>query len=433
MSEKFDNTFKICVVGDSGIGKEKFVESFVFSDILRDESQTLGVDFYAEIITIETKSGPKRCKIHLWNFTGEERFKFLVSKYCEGANGIMLFFDLANRESFLHLTDWMVVISEGIKKEIGLWHRAGGKKEIPILVIGNKSELKHYSVSPKEIDQFIRKHNLYYIETSTLSKEGISDSFYSIASLIIGVDIHSEYFLSKDIIYRPNITPVAVTTSSPTLTAEDLSNLSQKAIFQKLDILEKKIDGFKSQETAILKQMELQERKLKLKEKELLIKETQLVESSFVKDLGSLEKKVLVFVSYATKDADLFKIKEFAQILTSYKKIDDVLYWEEDMKDNIIKYMSDNLDKCDLMLLFCSPHALKSKAIEKEWTSADIMNKPIIPVFIKLKHIPPLLKSRLGVEFDTFDLQKTIDEVYNLILKKMEKRIIDIKDLKTDF
>ncbi len=122
-----------------------------------------------------------------------------------------------------------------------------------------------------------------------------------------------------------------------------------------------------------------------------------------------------------------------AEILTTYKRIEDVLYWQEDMRDNIIKYMSDNLGKCDVMLLFCSPNALKSKPIEKEWTSADMMNKPIIPVFVKLDHIPPLLKSRLGVEFDTFDLQKTIDEIYNLIFKKIERRIIDLKDLKTDF
>ena len=76
-----------------------------------------------------------------------------------------------------------------------------GKPEIPILLIGNKSEADKFSVSPKEIDEFIRKHNLYYIETSTITKEGIADSFYSIASLMIGIDVNSEYFLSKDIIF----------------------------------------------------------------------------------------------------------------------------------------------------------------------------------------------------------------------------------------
>lgn len=142
---------------------------------------------------------------------------------------------------------------------------------------------------------------------------------------------------------------------------------------------------------------------------------------------------LLIFMSYCTKDAELFKIKEIAESLTFFNDIYDVLYWQEDVNDNIIKYMSDNLEKCDIILLFCSPNALKSKPIEKEWTAADIMNKPIIPIYIKSDHIPPLLKSRLGVEFDTFDLTSTIDEIYNLILKKAEKRLIDIKELKSDF
>lgn len=209
---------------------------------------------------------------------------------------------------------------------------------------------------------------------------------------------------------------------------------NQKEISQKIGLLEKNIKEIKKLIVEdFSKQMWLRERELEIKDRELKLKEQQLAEISTVGDLPDIEKNVLVFVSYATKDAELFKIKEIAENLTSYEKIDDVLYWQEDMTDNIIKYMSDNLANCDVMLLFCSPNALKSIPIEKEWTSADIMNKPIIPVFVKPDHIPPLLKSRLGIEFDSFDLQKTINEIYNLILKKIQKRIIDIKDLKTDF
>ena len=215
---------------------------------------------------------------------------------------------------------------------------------------------------------------------------------------------------------------------------EILPQTSQKDISQKIGLLEKNVKEIKKLIVEdFSKQIKLRERELEIRDRELKLKEQQLAEISTVGDLPNLKKDVLVFVSYATKDAELFKIKEIAEILTSYEKIDDVLYWQEDMADNIMKYMSDNLANCDLMLLFCSPNALKSIPIEKEWTSADIMNKPIIPVFVKPHHIPPLLKSRLGIEFDTFDLHKTINEIYNLILKKIEKRIIDIKDLKTDF
>jgi len=157
----------------------------------------------------------------------------------------------------------------------------------------------------------------------------------------------------------------------------------------------------------------------KKEEKKIALKEVEIGKDTEFKQLLKIKENLIIFISYATKDVELFKIKEIAEILTRYREIEDVLYWQEDMQDNIIKYMSENVNKCDVMLLFCSPNALKSKPIEKEWTAADMMNKPIIPIFVKPDHIPPLLKTRLGIEFDTFDQQKTIEEIYNLILKKL--------------
>lgn len=77
-------------------------------------------------------------------------------------------------------------------------------------------------------------------------------------------------------------------------------------------------------------------------------------------------KNLLVFISYATKDADLFKIEEIAKTLKSYEEIKEVLYWQEYRKENIIKYMSENLGMCDVLILFCSPNAINSVPVEKE-------------------------------------------------------------------
>lgn len=221
--------FKICVVGDDGIGKEKFVELFALKKI--DKVDIIGANFYLETIIINTLKGPKECIIQIWVFGGKERFGFLHNKYWLGAKGILLFFDLANRESFLHLIDYI----DEIKKN--------AKTTIPILLVGNKSDFHTYAISPKELNNMIRKYNLYYIETSLITKEGIYDCFYCITSLMLGVDIRNEYFLSKDVIYHPNITPVLSKRSSPPFTPKDLSNLSQMAIFQKkLDIIEEKLN-----------------------------------------------------------------------------------------------------------------------------------------------------------------------------------------------
>lgn len=82
--------------------------------------------------------------------------------------------------------------------------------------------------------------------------------------------------------------------------------------------------------------------------------------------------------------------------------------------------MSDNLGRCHVVLLFTSPNALDSKPVKKEWTAADAMGKPILPIFLKPDNIPPLLRSRLGVEFDQFDFKKNITDIYKLIKKKTQ-------------
>ena len=131
-----------------------------------------------------------------------------------------------------------------------------------------------------------------------------------------------------------------------------------------------------------------------------------------------MKKPILIFVSYATKDAENFKISEISERLTEYDEIKDVLYWQEDLQDNIIEYMNENLKKCDVMILFCSENALNSVPVKKEWTGADIMGMPIIPVFTNPDHIPPILKSRLGYEIDPDDVQTNVQELYILALKK---------------
>ena len=133
----------------------------------------------------------------------------------------------------------------------------------------------------------------------------------------------------------------------------------------------------------------------------------------------ALKEKLLVFISYATKDVDTFKVHDIAKKLTEFSEIENVLYWEEHMKDNIFEYMDENLDKCDAMILFCSEHARDSVPVKKEWTAAEALGKPIIPVFYNTHHIAALLSSRLGIQFDFYDMEQNIQDLQNLILKKV--------------
>ena len=134
----------------------------------------------------------------------------------------------------------------------------------------------------------------------------------------------------------------------------------------------------------------------------------------------SEKDNLVLFISYSTKDAEKYRINYIAEKLLEYEKVKKVLYWQEHMKDNIIKYMNDNLGRCDVMLLFCSKNALNSIPVEKEWTAAEALNKPIIPIFRESRYIPPLLSSRLGLVFGFTSIERNIKDLYDLIVKKME-------------
>ena len=141
----------------------------------------------------------------------------------------------------------------------------------------------------------------------------------------------------------------------------------------------------------------------------------------FDKEVKKAGEGISIFLSYNTKDTESFKIKEIATYLSRFPEIENVFYWQENTMDNILLYMDNTLKRCDVVLLFCSPNASESAAVENEWMASLSMRKPVIPVFFNLEHVPALLAVNLGVKFDAFDIQKSIRNIYELILRKIEK------------
>ena len=134
----------------------------------------------------------------------------------------------------------------------------------------------------------------------------------------------------------------------------------------------------------------------------------------------SVTKDILVFISYSSKDTDRFNIKKIAESLVSDDKIKRVFYYEGESYNDFIKYMNDNLAKCHVVLVFCSPNAIESEMVEKEWRTAEVLRKQIIPVFTKKEYIPPILRSYSGVLIDLFDIDKSIEEINTLIQRKLK-------------
>jgi len=193
MAEEYDFLFKSIVVGDGGVGKTALTLRFSKGFFTEDYKMTIGVDFHVKTITIETDEGPIRAKLQIWDTGGQERFSSIRPMYYRGSLGALLIFDLTNSDSFEHLPQWIEEV------------RANVKTEIPLLLVGNKSDLiDQRAVTLEEINEFTRNFNLYYMETSAKTGEGVGDCFYILACLMIGSGVPDQ-LISQNIVFSPGL------------------------------------------------------------------------------------------------------------------------------------------------------------------------------------------------------------------------------------
>ena len=161
-TDEYAYLFKLIIIGDSGIGKSSLLNRF--SDNVYTDSyiSTIGVDF--KITTIEIDN--KICKLQIWDTAGQERFRTITSSYYRGAHGIMVVFDITNRDSFTNLPIWL--------KEIYNY----ANENVKIILIGTKADLDAKRViSYDDAMEFAIDNNMDYIETSAKKDTNIDTAF----------------------------------------------------------------------------------------------------------------------------------------------------------------------------------------------------------------------------------------------------------------
>lgn len=169
-ASSFDHLFKILLIGDAGVGKSCILLRFTDDSFEEQMSSTIGVDFRVKTVTV----GGVKTKLTIWDTAGQERFRTLTSSYYRGCHGIILVFDVNERETFAHLQQWLEEL------ELYTTHQNAAK-----LLVGNKIDLKRREVSHEEATSFARKQAMMYIETSAKTREGIRQSFEEVVQKIL--------------------------------------------------------------------------------------------------------------------------------------------------------------------------------------------------------------------------------------------------------
>jgi len=169
MNPEYDYLFKLLLIGDSGVGKSCLLLRFADDTYRQSYISTIGVDFKIRTIDLEGKT----VKLQIWDTAGQERFRTITSSYYRGAHGIIIVYDVTDRESFSNVRHWV--------QEIDKYAADGVKK----LLVGNKCDLASKKVvSYDEAKELADSLGISFMETSAKNSHNVELSFQQMASEI---------------------------------------------------------------------------------------------------------------------------------------------------------------------------------------------------------------------------------------------------------
>lgn len=162
--------FKMCIFGDGGVGKTCLVNRYLTGIFKSNSTMTIGVDFLLKTLEIEDK----KVALQIWDFAGEDRFRFLLPSYVKGASCGIFMFDITRNTSLNNLPNWLEVFYEGTKDS---------NQKVLITLVGGKLDLHdRRSVHSSDAVVMAKKYELQdYIECSAKTGENVELIFYKIA------------------------------------------------------------------------------------------------------------------------------------------------------------------------------------------------------------------------------------------------------------
>jgi Ras-related protein Rab-1A len=160
---KCDHVLKIVLEGDLNVGKTKLLLRMTEDPYSEGFEGTIGTDFRFRVAELDGKV----VKCIIWDKYCSGEFR---NSYFRGALGVMLVYDITDRESFMNLERrWLSDIQRYCVEDV------------VVLVIGNKTDLEAQRVvSFEEGKALADSYRASFIETSAKNSANVEAAFMSL-------------------------------------------------------------------------------------------------------------------------------------------------------------------------------------------------------------------------------------------------------------
>ena len=150
--QNFDLSYKIIVIGDSGVGKSCLTMKATKNYFENYYSPTVGFEFF----TFNVKINDKFIRLQIWDTCGQEIYRSLITGFYRNSSLAILVYAIDSKPSFDNMESWL-----NDTKTLG-------NPNVKIFMIGNKIDLDtKRAVTNEEGTNFCKQHGLdKFFETS---------------------------------------------------------------------------------------------------------------------------------------------------------------------------------------------------------------------------------------------------------------------------
>ena len=167
----FDLSFKLIVIGDSGVGKSSLTNNGIKKIFSESYNATVGFEFF----TFNVKMNDKVVKLQIWDTCGQETYRSLISSFYRSSSLAILVYSIDSESSFNNLEMWLNEI------------KTKGNPDVNIILIGNKADLEDKRVVTKEMANEWCENNgvKTFMETSAKNGNNVKDLFLEAAKILL--------------------------------------------------------------------------------------------------------------------------------------------------------------------------------------------------------------------------------------------------------
>ena len=178
MSQEEEESIKVTLLGNSGVGKTCIIKRYLDDEFSLEEQVTFSANFSQKEVTI----GDKTVILDIWDTAGQEQYRSMGRNFYKDSYIVCLVYDITNKNSF-----------EDLKN---IWYNeliTYGEKYTVTAVVGNKSDcFENEEVKDEEASNYAKSIKANYFMVSAKEGINIDSMFKTLAASYLGPEFSAK-------------------------------------------------------------------------------------------------------------------------------------------------------------------------------------------------------------------------------------------------